>query len=58
MSEALRFMGFDDFPTTDSLKQRYHMLALDMHPDRQGGNELKFKLLAKSYKHLSQVCER
>jgi hypothetical protein len=56
--EALRFMGFDDFPNTEALKQRYHTLALDMHPDRQGGNESKFKLLAKSYKHLSRVCER
>ena len=56
--EALRFMGFDDFPTADSLKQRYHMLALDMHPDRQGGNESKFKLLARSYRHLSRLCER
>ncbi|MEI6397278.1 MAG: J domain-containing protein [Pseudomonadota bacterium] len=56
--EALRFMGFDDFPTADLLKQRYHTLALDMHPDRQSGNESRFKLLAKSYKHLSRVCER
>lgn len=54
--EALRFMGFADFPDEDSLKQRYHTLALDMHPDRQGGNESRFKLLAKSYKHLRRFC--
>lgn len=54
--EALRFMGFDDFPSEDDLKQRYHRLAMEMHPDRQGGNESRFKLLAKSYKHLRRVC--
>ncbi len=54
--EALRFMGFSDFPTEDDLKQRYHRLALEMHPDREGGNESRFKLLAKSYKHLRRVC--
>jgi hypothetical protein len=54
--EALRFMGFDDFPTEEDLKQRYHRMALDMHPDRQGGNESRFKLLAKSYNHLRRVC--
>lgn len=54
--EALQFMGFSDFPDEDSLKQRYHSLALSMHPDRQGGNESRFKQLAKSYKHLRRHC--
>jgi len=54
--EALVFMGFEDFPDSESLKQRYHSLALEMHPDRQGGNEARFKLLAKSYKHLAMFC--
>jgi hypothetical protein len=54
--EALRFMGFNEFPSEDELKQRYHRLAMEMHPDRQGGNESRFKLLAKSYKHLRRIC--
>lgn len=56
--EALKFMGFEDFPSAETLKQRYHTLAMDMHPDRQGGNESRFKLLSKCYKHLTRVCER
>ena len=43
----------DDFPTVAQLRQRYHALALEMHPDRQGGNEARFKMLAKCYRHLS-----
>lgn len=54
--EALRFMGFTDYPNTDDLKQRYHSLALEMHPDRPSGNEQRFKLLTRSYKHLVKVC--
>lgn len=54
--EALKFMGFADYPKSDDLKQRYHSLALTMHPDRPTGNEQRFKMLTKSYKHLSKVC--
>ena len=53
--EALRFMGFSDYPTGDDLKQRYHSLALTMHPDRPTGNEQRFKMLTKSYRHLSKL---
>jgi hypothetical protein len=56
--EALRFMGFDEFPDHEVLKQRYHALALEMHPDRDGGNESRFKLLTKSYKHLMKYSAR
>jgi hypothetical protein len=56
--EALSFMGFDEFPDTEMLRQRYHALAMTMHPDREGGNEARFKLLAKSYKHLMRQCAR
>jgi hypothetical protein len=54
--ESLKFMGFEDFPTSEHLKQRYHSLAMDMHPDRLGGNEARFKQLAKCYKHLVRFC--
>jgi hypothetical protein len=56
--EALRFMGFDDFPSSEDLKQRYHSMALVLHPDRDGGSDVKFKLLSKSYKHLARICVR
>jgi hypothetical protein len=53
--EALRFFGFDNFPDGEELKRRYHSLALRFHPDREGGSEHKFKLLAKHYRHLSKL---
>jgi len=51
-------MGFDEFPDVEMLRQRYHALAMTMHPDREGGNEARFKLLAKSYKHLMRHYPR
>lgn len=54
--EALKFMGFVDYPSGEDLKQRYHSLAMEMHPDRPSGNEQRFKLLNRSYKHLVKVC--
>lgn len=56
--EALSFMGFDEFPEPEVLRQRYHSLAMEMHPDRDGGSEARFKLLAKSYKHLMRYSCR
>jgi len=50
--EALRFMGFDNYPDMDELKRKYIHLAKAMHPDRNGGEDSDFKTLTKSYEHL------
>lgn len=50
--EALRFMGFDDVPAPEILRQRYIILAKQFHPDRHGGNENSFKRLSSAYSHL------
>ncbi|MCX6116587.1 MAG: hypothetical protein NT027_03530 [Proteobacteria bacterium] len=55
--EALKFMGFSDFPDFGQLKQKYHQMALEMHPDRPMGNELRFKLLNRCYKHLMKTIQ-
>lgn len=55
--QALKTLGFKDFPEADELKKRYHTLARDMHPDRPGGSEQKFRHLAKAYSHVSKILE-
>lgn len=48
---ALKFMGFDDLPDSEGLRQRYLLMAKRLHPDR-GGNDGAFKLLTSAYAHL------
>lgn len=51
--EALKFMGFSDYPKMDELKKRYHHLAKSLHPDVNGGSDKDFKVLTLSYERLS-----
>jgi hypothetical protein len=55
--EALRYMGFGDFPELSDLKLRYHELARDMHPDKPSGSEIRFRMLNRSYRHLVRVLK-
>lgn len=50
--QAMRFMGFDDVPTAETLRQRYLGMAKRLHPDREGGNDTAFKMLSSAYSHL------
>ena len=50
--DALRFMGFEEVPAPELLRQRYIVLAKQYHPDRHGGNENAFKRLSSAYSHL------
>ncbi len=55
--DALRFMGFEDVPPPEVLRQRYIVLAKQFHPDRNGGNENAFKRLSSAYSHLINRVE-
>jgi hypothetical protein len=47
-------MGFDDYPSVESLRQRYLAMAKKLHPDLQGGNDGAFKILSNAYSHLAR----
>ena len=51
--DALRFMGFEEFPTVSNLRLRYRQLAKQYHPDHNPQHEDRFKRLTKAYNHLS-----
>jgi|GEM_PF-850595 len=54
-AESLRLMGFEDFPSADSLRRRYLQLAKTHHPDR-GGSEDTFKMLTRAYHQLAELA--
>ncbi len=45
IDEAKEFFGFSSTPTKEELKKRYKELAKIYHPDLNGGDEEKMKLL-------------
>ncbi len=52
--DALQFMGFNEYPSIETLRQRYLLMAKKLHPDRDGGSEEAFKMLNKVYRHLTK----
>lgn len=50
--DAMRFMGFEELPSSESLRQRYLAMAKKLHPDLQGGSDQAFKTLSGAYAHL------
>lgn len=51
--DALRFMGFEDIPSSLDLRQRYLTMARQLHPDLHGGSDHAFKSLTRAYEHLT-----
>lgn len=52
--DALRFMGFEDLPSSADLRHRYLTMARQLHPDLHGGSDHRFKSLTRAYEHLSE----
>lgn len=57
-TQSLQFMGFDDFPSANSLRTRYLELAKKFHPDTISGSEVAFQQLNQAYSHLNRVISR
>ena len=47
-------LGFDNIPSMDDLKNRFHMLAKESHPDSGGNSEL-FCLYKSAYEE-AEMC--
>lgn len=51
-------LGLTKNATADEIKQAYKKLAMKHHPDRNGGNEAKFKEISSAYETLSDPNKR
>ena len=60
-NKAEGFKLFTDFLpktyTREELKTRYYQLAKQIHPDKTGNNDTKFKSMKNAYEHLSKKFE-
>lgn len=46
---ALKLLGFAAVPTLDELKTRWRKLSMELHPDRQTGDEKRFTRASAAY---------
>jgi len=58
MSDLYRTLGIDPTASQDEIKQAYRSLAMKHHPDRNGGNDSKFKEIQSAYATLSDQQKR
>jgi DnaJ-class molecular chaperone len=52
-SPALKVLGLTGNPSADEIKTAYRKMAMKHHPDREGGNESKFKAVQSAYDWLN-----
>jgi len=58
MSDLYQTLGIDPTSSQDEIKQAYRSLAMKHHPDRNGGNDSKFKEIQNAYATLSDQQKR
>lgn len=58
MKDYYAVLGLAKGASEDEIKQAYRKLAMKHHPDREGGNEAKFKEIKEAYEVLSDSAKR
>lgn len=53
-----KILGIEKHATSDEIKKSFKKLAMQHHPDRQGGDEAKFKEVNEAYQVLSDTEKR
>jgi molecular chaperone DnaJ len=57
-NDYYKILGIDKNATKDDIKKAFRKLAHQYHPDKQGGNEAKFKEINEAYQILSDDGKR
>lgn len=58
MKDYYAVLGLAKGATDEEIKSAYRKLAMKHHPDREGGDEIKFKEIKEAYETLSDAAKR
>ena len=58
MMDPYKVLGLDKSATSDDIKKRYRKLAKEFHPDKNGGDDTRFKEIANAYDILSDPTKK
>lgn len=58
MKTKYQILGVESTATEEEIKKAYRKLAMEHHPDREGGDENKFKEIKEAYETLSDPIKR
>lgn len=50
--QALRILNADSKSSQDEIRSSYRKMALELHPDKNSGNDAEFKKVTEAYNHL------
>lgn len=50
-----KILCLSETPSVDEIKQKYRILSKKYHPDKNGGDERKFKMITKAYSYLMNL---
>lgn len=53
MKDPYKILGLDPIATDEDVKKAYRKLAMEHHPDRNNGDDIKFKEIAEAYEILN-----
>lgn len=53
MKDPYKVLGLEESATDEDIKKTYRKLAMEYHPDRNGGDDNRFKEIAEAYEILS-----
>jgi len=58
MKDYYQILGLSDTATAEDIKKAYRKLAMTHHPDRETGNETKFKEINEAHDTLSDISKK
>lgn len=58
MKDPYKILGLDQSATDDDIKKAYRKLAMEYHPDKNGGDDIRFKEIVSAHESIKDESKR